>query len=461
METKTNVDTLTKEQKAALKAQRKAEFEAKFQKEKPQVSENENKTKAQLKAERRTKQEAQRAAKLQNQTKSNQTTIPKTTTQTQPSNKVSTSPSLIETQANVSKSENKIQAIIPTPKELPNKIFSHLPRRASNLSNLSTDSIPPVVVQVGYRINKELIKGSTEKCIAMLMAFKQVVTEHEVSSKKDMKRDLQKILFNDCIKFLEKCRPLSISMTNAIKHLKLVFSRIPSESADNEVKQIITSEIDVFIEEEILCSWKAIVDCSLEKINEDDVILTLGCSTIVKHVLFNAWKNGKKFRVIVVDTRPKFVGKEMLQFLIQNEIPATYILINSISYVMKEVTKVIIEAHSLLGNGYVMSYTGSSQVSLVAKAYNVPVIVCCETYKFSERVHTDCFVHNELGGDNEQFLNSLDKKKPINVTDYPNLNVLDLLYDLTPHEFVSVIITEKGTLPCTAVPAILRARETK
>lgn len=57
----------------------------------------------------------------------------------------------------------------------------------------------------------------------------------------------------------------------------------------------------------------------------------------------------------------------------------------------------IIEAHSLLGNGYVMSHIGASQVALVAKAYNVPVIVCCETYKFSERVHTDCFVHNELG----------------------------------------------------------------
>ena len=57
----------------------------------------------------------------------------------------------------------------------------------------------------------------------------------------------------------------------------------------------------------------------------------------------------------------------------------------------------MIEAHSLLGNGYVMSHMGTSQIALVAKAYNVPVIVGCETYKFSDRVHTDCFVYNELG----------------------------------------------------------------
>lgn len=44
-----------------------------------------------------------------------------------------------------------------------------------------------------------------------------------------------------------------------------------------------------------------------------------------------------------------------------------------------------------------MSRVGTSQIALVAKAYNVPVLVCCETYKFCERVQTDSFVSNELG----------------------------------------------------------------
>lgn len=222
-------------------------------------------------------------------------------------------------------------------KELPDKIFSHLPRRVLDLSEMSTSSIPAIVVQVGYKINKESIKGSTAKCISMLIAFKSVIEGHELLSKKDLKRDLQKILFTDCLKFLNKCRPLSISMSNAVKYLKLIFSRIPNDSNDDKVKQILCEAIDVFIEEEIVCSWKAIVNFALEKINEDETILTLGCSTIVKHVLYNAAKNGKKFKVIVVDTRPKFEGREMLQFLVKNNIPATYILINSISYVMKQV----------------------------------------------------------------------------------------------------------------------------
>ena len=60
-------------------------------------------------------------------------------------------------------------------------------------------------------------------------------------------------------------------------------------------------------------------------------------------------------------------------------------------------TKVLLGAHAVLANGSVLSGVGTAQVALVAKASNVPVLVCCETYKFSERVQTDSFVFNELG----------------------------------------------------------------
>lgn len=62
-----------------------------------------------------------------------------------------------------------------------------------------------------------------------------------------------------------------------------------------------------------------------------------------------------------------------------------------------QVSKVLLGAHALLANGSVMSRVGTSQIALMAQAYNVPVLVCCETYKFCERVQTDSFVSNELG----------------------------------------------------------------
>jgi len=44
-----------------------------------------------------------------------------------------------------------------------------------------------------------------------------------------------------------------------------------------------------------------------------------------------------------------------------------------------------------------MSRAGTAQVALIAKAFNVPVLVACETHKSCERVQTDSIVYNELG----------------------------------------------------------------
>ena len=54
-------------------------------------------------------------------------------------------------------------------------------------------------------------------------------------------------------------------------------------------------------------------------------------------------------------------------------------------------------AHAMLSNGVALSRVGTAAVAMAASANNVPVLVCCETYKFSERVQTDSFVFNELG----------------------------------------------------------------
>lgn len=87
----------------------------------------------------------------------------------------------------------------------------------------------------------------------------------------------------------------------------------------------------------------------------------------------------------------------MLRKLVNAGISCTYVLINAVSYIMGKATKVLLGAHSLLANGCVMSRTGTAQIALIAKAYSKPVLVCCETYKFCERVQTDSIVQNEIG----------------------------------------------------------------
>ena len=106
-------------------------------------------------------------------------------------------------------------------------------------------------------------------------------------------------------------------------------------------------------------------------------------SKLMETILKDAFDEGMRFRVIMVDSRPKANGVKGLADLVALGIKVTYVLINSISYVMKEATKVFLTAHALLANGYVMSRIGSSVISMMARAYNVPVLVACETYKVS------------------------------------------------------------------------------
>ena len=45
--------------------------------------------------------------------------------------------------------------------------------------------------------------------------------------------------------------------------------------------------------------------------------------------------------------------------------------------------------------------------------------------------------------------------------DMSYLSLLNLVYDVTPPELVSLVITDKGMVPCTSVPVVLRVRHTE
>lgn len=44
-----------------------------------------------------------------------------------------------------------------------------------------------------------------------------------------------------------------------------------------------------------------------------------------------------------------------------------------------------------------MSRAGSAAVAMMANASSKPVLICCETYKFHEKVQLDSITANELG----------------------------------------------------------------
>lgn len=107
----------------------------------------------------------------------------------------------------------------------------------------------------------------------------------------------------------------------------------------------------------------------------------------------------------------------------------------------------------MLGNGAVLARIGTAAVSMTANLRRIPVIVCCQTFKFTDKVQLDAYVWNEIGillllisGDPQMLVTK----------NNANLQVLNLMYDVTPAESVSAIVTDIGPIPGTSVPVILR-----
>ncbi|XP_061396756.1 translation initiation factor eIF-2B subunit delta [Musca vetustissima] len=429
------------------------------------IAEGEKKKPALTKAERRAIQEAQRAAKAQAQSQKsapvagNKQAV-KTAAAVKPATKTLPVPDKTSPTKSTANSPKRATSTSPVKSVRFNdgnvKLFSHLERPATNVNLfVNNPQIHPSIARLGEQYAKRVIVGSNARCLAFLNAVKTVIQDFETPPKKEFSRSLEALL-STSVEYLQKCRTLAVSVINAHKNLKQVLMQLPNDQPESELKEKLFIFIDTYIENQIGKAAEAINSMMQKKINNGDVILTFGCSSLISLICEVAQSRKVDFRVIVVDSRPFCEGQELLRRLTAKEIPCTYVLINAISFVMPEVTKVLLGAHALLANGYVMARTGTAQVALVARSFNVPVLVCCETHKFSERFQTDAIVYNELGNPDDIVVD--DKCCLSNWQAKHKMSPLNLNYDITPPELVTAVVTEVSVLPCTSVPVILRMK---
>ncbi|DAZ97786.1 TPA: hypothetical protein N0F65_009532 [Lagenidium giganteum] len=335
-------------------------------------------------------------------------------------------------------------------------LFSHLPQyeRESSLSlniGFSNKEIHPSVLSLGLKYAEGKVSGGNARCIAMLTAFKDVIADYVTPPNKLLRRDLDKSL-RPLIQYLIDCRPHCISMGNAIRSVRNIIATVSPDLNDEEAKKYIIAEIDEYIQSRILLPMKAIAKNALSKITDGDVILTYARTNIIENVLMAAHERKVSFRVVVVDSRPHYEGKKMVQRLAEAGLQCTYVQINALSYVMRDVSKVLLGASAFMGNGVAVGRVGTALVAMAAHDANVPVLFCCETYKFSDRVQLDAITHNQLLDPQDLLaLPALSKAWRSDM-----IGVLNVAYDVTPSECVSIVVTEVGLIPPTAVRAIVR-----
>lgn len=341
----------------------------------------------------------------------------------------------------------------------------------------ATATLHPAVIQLGYRYAAGDIRGGNARCRHMLACWQQVLRDFQPTSATDA--DLRTVvdgLLKASFQFwTETCRPHSVSMGNAYTMIKTATASLDRSTGWQEIRDVLIETMQAYTRERIDFAGQAIADLACSRLLPDDkkkarrpkagtappTILVYGYSEVVSMALRQAAAQHKPFSVICVDSRPLCEGRRMLQELRTAGVKdCTYILLNALTYVLPNVTTVLVGAAALMSDGAVWNRVGTANVALLASAHNIPVLVCAESYKISNRVQLEALTHNEMGAppanpqedgaddDDDEQEQGADKKK--------NLTALNLLYDLTPASFVSGIVTELGIVPPTSVAVLLR-----
>lgn len=363
------------------------------------------------------------------------------------------------------------------------ELFSHLyaqPRRYQ-LENAHKD-VHPAVQQLGLQISRYQICGSSARCVGMLLAFKQVIQAYDTPSGTSLPRHLTHHL-SPQIEWLKACRPLGESMGNAIRWLKKLIVEIDPSMEQQAAKDYLCAEIDRFLRERIVVTDQAIAAAAAAQIRPGAVVLTYAKSAIVEQTLRRAHSAGTSFRVVCLDSRPLFEGRALARSLVRAGIEVEYLPYAGLAYAVQHASLVLLGAHSMLSNGRLMSRIGTAGLAMQAHLHSIPVIVCCESVKFSGKVALDSIVLNEVApaeellpmppqhlsspADGDGAMKDREKadgdddgtgkvKKLGDWKDITGLQILNLMYDVTPAEYIRMVICEYGNVPPSSVPVVHR-----
>lgn len=425
---------------------------------------SELRSKAELKAERRAKQEAQRAAKSQAQDAKSKAAAP---TKIRVPDEIQADQKKVEKKLARTLANQNLPARTLAKRKVP--LFSHLLQYEKENSvtrdlPLEGGNLHPAVIELGIQLSEGKVSSSEERCTCLLSALKLVILDGLAGVKDvedaDIFKEIENLLKPN-INFLKQCRPLSISMGNAVRSLKTKIKSLERTSLVEETRSSIADLIDEYVQENIILAAQQISHTGGNKIQNGDVILTYSDSSLIEKLLVEAAVD-KKFKVIVSDGRVQLGGKRLAARLSEAGIDTTYIFLTAVSQVLSTVTKVFVGCEGVMANGCVLGPVGTSQVALLAQSAGLPVLVCCETYKFTERVQTDSFVYNELSDPDDLIRTDASSSPALeNWRELESLCLLNLVYDLTPASLVTAVITELSVIPTTSVPVILRLKHTE
>lgn len=248
---------------------------------------------------------------------------------------------------------------------------------------------------------------------------------------------------------LRNTRPTAVNLFWAIErmHRKAIEN---NEKSLKEIKEIILAEAQQMDREDIETN-KAIGRHGNTLIQNNATILThcnAGALATCDYgtaigIIRTAKESGKNIRVFADETRPYLQGARLTSWELQQlHIPVTLICDNMAGHFMKlgKVDCVIVGADRIASNGDTANKIGTYSLSVLAKENGIPFYIAAplSTIDFSLQ-----------SGDEIP----IEERKPEEVTHIKGIRiapegvaVANPAFDVTPNQYITAIITEKGVI---------------
>ena len=241
-------------------------------------------------------------------------------------------------------------------------------------------------------------------------------------------------------KVLLETRPTAVSLPNSIRYVMVRVQKAQSKVLDvEELRSIAIETARDFIENSER-AIRRIGEIGARRIQDGDVLLTHCNSSAVNSIIETAWSQGKKAKVFVTETRPRFQGRITAKDLTDAGIPVTLIVDSAARFFMTKVDKVIVGADVVTANGAVVNKIGTSMIALAAHEARIRFFVAAETYKFSP----ETMIGDLVAIEERDFSEIVSREE---LEKMPCVTVRNPSFDVTPAEYIDLIITEKGIIP--------------
>lgn len=286
------------------------------------------------------------------------------------------------------------------------------------------------------------IRGAPAIGIAAAMGIALGMLHQPATSREEFNNHFYRM----CDEFAQ-ARPTAVNLFWAIERMKKCFKDVVSSDINDAKRALVDEAIhigdeDIAINRQMGINGRVLVasgDTILTHCNAG-ALATGGYGTALG-VVRAAHEEGKDIHVFVDETRPVLQGARLTAWEMTKEnIPATLITDNMAGFLMKQgkINLVIVGADRIAANGDTANKIGTYSLAVLAKEHGVPLYIAAPLSTIDMALHSGDEIPIEERDNTEVSQFHGVRTAPEGVAVY------NPAFDVTPHRYITAIITEAG-----------------